>query len=322
MSPIPLTVILHGLLALVPTQDSNNGHLITALLLDARSASGMECMSQHSPNLRFDVPHATQIQCSSAGCALTGLTCSCTDALAGKKVSFEITPAPDLSVSLPKSRLFLPELPAAPADAGDFSYVANLALPPFGQVLNPNYLTTSPPQNLLARIDVPFHTVTACALAAREDEGESHIQPFSFHKLHVQGKAGEGSQAVAQVAVAQVDVPDAGGGTQQVILHISSPDGTNDHAIVLDPGSNGFLVDLANDATVLDRDEPCEDGVARHFAMLYEFAATPPAMPDRLIPHARFSNGKKASDFQLPICNLPFKNPMDRPVCPIATFNP
>jgi hypothetical protein len=321
MSSIPLTVVLHGLIALVPTPSPTGGHLMTALLLDQTTPSpGMECMFEHSPKLKFNVPRATQVQCFDAGCDLDGLECICTEGLQGRRVSLEITPSPDLSAPLPKSRLFLPELPATVADAGDFSYVANLSLQPFGQVLNTAYLSATPPQDLFARMDVPFHTVTACALAAREDFGVSHIQPFSFHKLHAQGTAGEGSQAIAQMVVAQVDVPDAAGGTQQVKLHLTDSQG--DHSVVIDPVNGGYAIELSNDSTVLDRDDSCEDGVGRHFAMYYGLAVSPPLMANRLIPHARYTDGKSAGDFLPSVCRLPFKNPMDRPVCPIVTFNP
>jgi hypothetical protein len=315
--------MLHGLIALAPHPDPSGNHFMTALLIDGRAESAMPCMAPHNPKLTFTVPEATQIQCINAGCDLTGLECDCTDALTSKQIFLKITPAPDLSTPLPDNTSPLPELPGTVTAAGDISYIANLSLPPFGQVLNPSYLnSSSPPQNLLARMEIPFHTITACALAAREDKGESHIQPFSFHKLHVRGALTEASQAIAQVAVAQVDVPDGGGGPQQVILHISDFDGNHDHSIVLDQGDGGYMIELSNDTTVLNRDDACEDGVGRHFGLYYDLAMTPPTMADRLIPHARFTDGLKVENFTPPVCVMLDFDPMDRPVCPIAMFKP
>jgi hypothetical protein len=318
MNPIPLTVMLHGLIALAPA--SNAGHM-TALLLDERMASTESCMAMHSPKLTFSVPDVT-VDCFNAGCFLSELKCTCTGILSRKKVWLEISPASTLNAVLPQGASPLPELPQEEVPANDISYIANLALPPFGQTLNPLYLGALPPDNLFARMDVPFESVTPCALAARTDKGESHIQSFGFYPLHGMGDANEMSQPISQMAVAEVPL----GVDQGVTLHMSDFNGMNEKVVAVDPGD---VVQLGNDTTPLDPDDPCEDGVGRHFAMYYDLGLNPPGMEGRLIPHARYSAGLPVdpngeNKFIPAVCKAAMANldPMDRPVCPIAIFKP
>jgi len=320
MSAITLTVLIHGLIVLAPAVNGAGGNYMNVLLLDARQQSSMECMGVHSPKLTVLVPNNTG--CQAAGCHLSGSQCDCTDSLAGKLVKLEISPAPDQSGPGPNNQAPTSEIPSSRADAGDYAYVANLARPPFSLTLNQAYLSAAPPTNLLARMEIPFKSITACSLVTRESKGEAHVQSLSFHKLRRRGVGNERSQALAQMVVARLSVPDNGTGDQIVRLHITNLDGSTGHTIDLAPGQNGYLIEISNEADVLDRDVACEDGVARHFDHFYDLADASISPPVRLIPHVIYTAGPKAEDLQPPECVVPTFNVMDRPICPMATFNP
>ena len=326
MSSIPLRIILHGLIALVPTTDSDGHHHMTALLVDGRTSHSIEakCASTHHPMLKFLV--AQVAECTDAKCEFSNNQCTCKEtALAGKHISIEVTPSPALASQRPSNSSPLNSLPTTSNEAASFSYVANLSHAPFGLSLNPEYLNSSPPAHLLARMTVPFNEITSCALAAREDGGESYVYEMSFRELHAPSLRTDTSQALAQRVITQIMVPEGAQEEQKVVLHIKNFGDleTAGHKITLLPGGSGYRIEISNQPLKpLLRDDPCNDGVARHFAMFYDLAQDPPDLPLRLLPHVRFGPSKTAESIRPEICDEPSFALMDRPICPMATFNP
>lgn len=321
MSATTLTIVLQGLLALVPNNEPGGTNQMTVLMLDGNHSHGIECMGVHNPKL---VIRADNAKCVQAGCSAAGGLCICEQALTRKDLWLEIQPQPD------PPRLELPKdpprsIPRNRQEAAELGYVANLARHPFNLSLNQQYLLASPPQNLVSRLRFPFEAITACALAKRFDGGEAYVHALGFRLLGNEWEEGETSQAMAQRAVASVTIPDAGAAGPTVILHLKSLDGAGENTIPLLPsGPHGYVIDFSNDTPALPVGHPCDDGIARHFAMFYELAQSPPALKDRLIPHVRLAQPKCADALDLPaqVCDPPILHPLDRPICPLGIFNP
>lgn len=288
-------------------------------------------MMDHHPRLTFFVVEPAD--CNSVpGCEASGSVCTCAhtitpgvDPLVGKQISLEILPTPSLASDKPKSALPDRALPSESREAGGFSYVANLSQEPFGLTVNPIYLEPQPSTEakarMVARMEVPYKEVTACALATREDGGEANVHSMSFRALGDQSDSGEVSYALAQKVVAELMVPDGGAGGQTVKLHISDFGGANDHVFTLKPGSDAYRIDVGNDPDrPLGRDNPCDDGVARHFKHFYALALNPPG--SALIPHVRPTQFKSAVPLQPKTCKDPIFGLANRPICPVAAFNP
>ncbi len=327
MSAVPLKIFLHGLIALVPITDPGGANRLTALLVDGRMTMGEQCMTEHHPKLTFFVSRTADCV-SVSGCTLSVDRCTCSydtakgvDPIAGKQIWLDIQPEPTPPPALPAGALPIHPLPLDSGEAASFSYVANLSQAPLNLAVDPIYLAPVPSPaartHMVARMEVPYESVTSCALATREDDGETNVHSLSFRELHAPSQSGEVSYAMAQKVVAQLTVPDGG----IVKLHISDFGGTNDHSFRLKPGPNAYRVDVGNDPEApLDRDDPCEDGVARHFLHFYEMALT---VPDKaFLPHVRptqFSNWKP---LEPDACKDPDFGPAARPICPVATFNP
>jgi hypothetical protein len=293
---------------------------MTALLLDARTSHGIqtECESQHFPELKFLV--ARTQQCVAAGCKTSGTQCTCLEeALVKKQISLEFSTDPG-----PAGQRLGNELPAKPipensAEAGSFAYVANFALAPFNLTLNPDYLSSAPPEHLLARMAFPFASATSCSLAIREDKGEANVHALNFRELHDLTRKTDRSQALAQRVVLELPVPD----TTTVTLRIRSFDGTTDHPMILQASNSGYKIDFANEPNApIDRDDPCNDGIARHFAMYYELAVDPPPPARRLLPHVSFTQWVNEPSVRPIICDDRFFAMGDRPICPMVSFNP
>ena len=195
----------------------------------------------------------------------------------------------------------------------------NVSRQPFGLTLDPAYLDPIPPKNLLARMDFSFNRVTACALYRREDTGVFNVHEVSFHRLHQEGAEGDASQAVAQMVMARLDIPD--GPSQKVTLKISSRDQLDVKSLELMAESDGYMIDLSNEVVALRPDAPCDDGVGRHFAFFYEFAKNAPPSADRLIPHLRPTRWISSKDLTPEECKMPSLAAMDRPMCPMASFD-
>jgi hypothetical protein len=327
MLSIPLKIFIHGLIALVPATDPS-GAKMTALLVDGRTANPnpLQCMTAHYPQLQFFA--AADAQCINAGCTAQG-DCNCMhdpaagkDPLIRKQIWLEISPSPTLATGKPSSSLPGHSLPDDSREAGSFSYVANLSQEPFGLKIDPKYLAPTPPpealSHMVARMEVPYKTVTACSLAARRDGGQDNAHAMSFRELNHPSGSGDVSYALAQMVVTELDVPDGG----SVKLHISDFGGANDHSIDLavDPAIGYYQITLSNIADDLDYDHPCNDGVARHFRHFYDFAENPPS--PILLPHVRITQFKSWTPLQPNVCKDPHHALSNRPICPIATFNP
>jgi hypothetical protein len=292
-------------------------------------------MVEHNPKLSFFVAKTADCE-SVTGCTMSGDQCTCThdtvngvDPLAGQQIWLDFQPDPLPAPSLPKGALPAPLLPSTPAQAGSFLYVANLSQEPLRLAVDPIYLASNPSPaartHMVARMDVPYNSVTSCALATREDNGLNKIHALSFRKLHDPSQNTEVSYAMAQKVVAELMVPDGGTTVQAVTLHFSAFDGTNDHAFTLKPDKGAYRIDVGNDPEApLDRDDPCDDGVARHFSHFYEMALTVPA--EELLPHVRptqFTPLVGDSQGLEPVaCQDPDFGLDARPICPLVTFNP
>lgn len=329
MVSIPLKILIHGLIALVPATDPS-GAKITALLVDGRTANAAECMTEHHPRLAIVTQDA---ECIAAGCnAIGGGACDCAydkdagkDPLVGKQIWLEISPSPNLATARPNSSLPDHGLPEDSREASSFSYVANLSQEPFGLNVDPKYLAPNPPPearaHLVARMEAPYASVTACSLATREDGGQANVHTMSFRKLHEPSDSGDVSYALAQMVVAELVVPDGG----SVKLHISDFGGANDHSMMLASqvfsSGNIYKIDLSNEAAApLSYDDPCDDGVARHFSHFYDFADN--STGSRLLPHVRFTQFRSAVPLQPRACKDPTFELSNRPICPLVTFNP
>jgi hypothetical protein len=342
MSTIPLKIFVHGLVALVPT--AIPGHM-AALLVDGRMPMQEQCMMEHHPQLSFFVGESADC-ISVPGCSLSGNQCTCKhtanlDPIVGKQIYLEVHPdptfAPDKPASAPPPgdpQSSLLSLPVSKDQASSFPYVASLVQKPFNLTLNPIYLADNPTQiardHLVARMDVPYakdaqsgiDNLTACALATREDGGLAYVHSMSFRKLHVQSAPDDPNYALAQKVIAVFDVPDAPLGKQIVKLHIRNFDGTNDHAFTLLAGPDAYRIDVGNDPDApLDRDDPCDDGVARHFMHFYDLANEVTAPADRLYPHVKFTKHVKMDDVKPAVCDDPIFGLANRPICPLVTFN-
>jgi len=163
--------------------------------------------------------------------------------------------------------------------------------------------------------------VTSCALATREDSGITNVHSLSFRELHAASQSGEVSYAMAQKVLAQVTIPDGGASGQRVTLNISDYDGRNKHSFQLKPGDDAYRLDVGNDPEApLDRDDPCDDGVARHFKHFYEMARTVPEK--ELLPHVSPTQSAAWLPLQPSDCKDLVFGLDARPICPVVTFNP
>jgi|GEM_PF-6410637 len=320
MSTTTLTIVLQGLLALVPNNEPGGVNQMTVLMLDGNHSHGIECMGVHHPKLSIRADNA---ECVKAGCSAKGGLCICEQALTRKDLWLEIQPQPD------PPRQELPKDPPRPIprnrqEAAELGYVANLAHPPFNLSLNQEYLSASPPQNLVSRLRFPFESITACALAKRFDGGEAYVHALGFRLLGNEWEEGETSQAMAERVIASITVPDTGADGPRVTLHLKNLDSADETTIPLLPSDpHVYVINFLNETTPLLVGHPCDDGIARHFALFYELAQSPPAVENRLIPHVRLTQSKCADALDLPGCEFPTQAPpLDRPICPMAIFNP
>lgn len=334
---------MHGLIALVPSfvpsSDSTGVNYMTALVLDAREAHSEgdgpahgtdtdrcnDVTSEHHPVLTFLAAQTSQ--CLDAGCTSPGGgLCRCEeDVLAGKHISFEFSPGrPALEAQQLGNELPRASLPDNVAEAGNFAYVPNLAQRPFMLALNSDFLAASPSkelrETLLARMEAPFTQVTACSLATRQDEGEDYVHALGFRELHHSSKPGEVSQAVAQKVVLEFLLPEEATSISLVITDFADPQ--NKKTIPLRRRLNSsYKIDFSNHPLKpLELDDPCNDGVARHFAMYSKLAK---AAPNPLLPHVKLTQARRKKEIGEPeVCNDPIFGILDRPICPMAVFNP
>ena len=314
MSTIPLHIVLQGLIALVPVQDGSS-NTMTALLVEAHQHARV-CPAVHSPQLTVFTANS---QCLAAGCTAAGRQCTCD--LSHQEISIDIQPVP------PPHRVALnkrPErrLPFDQPSATDFAYVANMDV--LGFKLDPRFRDdVVPPPGLAARMRFPFDSVAACSLATRHDERTDNVHPLSFRPLGAEEERNEVSQALAQMVVTTLTIPEDNGSGHAVAVTLRDFSGGNEHTLNLDLVPEGVVLLLSNNRDELFRGEPCEDGIGRDFAHFYDLTQNPPpTWEERLVPHVKYTQWKSAADLDSKECQIPVKNPMSLPICPMATFNP
>lgn len=318
MSTVMVNIMLHGLVALVPiTGTDGRSNQMTALLVKAKPPTGVavKCFEEHRPILT--VKTLTSAECTDAKCT-AGNQSSCTCQLDSDEISISIEPQV-VPAKTEVSKRPPSVLPFDDEAAGNFGYIANLSRAPLNAELDPAFLDPIPPTNLAARMTFPFESLTSCALASLQDEGGKNIHALSFRPLNAPEESGEMSQALAQMVMAHLTVPDAP--VQRVTLKITDFGGANPRHLTLKPSLAGYVIELENGRDELSVDDPCEDGVARDFASLYDLAKNPPAWNARPIPHIKYTRWKSARDIEAPGCDRD-KEPTSRPVCPIGVFNP
>lgn len=323
MSVTTVKIVMQGLLALVPNNESGRANHMTVLMLDGNHSHGVECVRvekyPHKPKLLM---YAENLDCGRAGCDSNQGACTCEgDALTRKEIWLEIHPQPqppfkDLLTDDPPRAL-----PENRQEAAGFGYVANMGRLPFNLALNDQYLSASP-LNLVARFKFPFESITPCELARRFDGGKAFVHALGLRALGSPWQSGEVSQAMAQRVVASVTIPDPGTGTPKVILHLRDLEDETENSIPLQPNGQVYWVGLSNTADALPFDHPCDDGVARHFSLFYELVKVLPQ--EQLIPHVRLTQSKPAEELDLQECKdipLGLDPPFDRPICPLVMFN-
>jgi hypothetical protein len=314
MSTIPLHIVLQGLIALVPAQDGSN-NTMTALLVEAHQHPDRACSAVHSPQLTVFTAGS---QCLAANCTAAGRKCTCN--LSHQEISIDIRPVPP-SHRVTLNKLPESKLPFDQSSATDFAYVANMNL--LGFQLDMRFRDdATPPPGLAARMRFPFDSLAACSLATRPDERVDNVHPLSFRPLGAEEKRNEVSQALAQMVVTTLTIPEDNGSGHAVTVTLRNFDGSNEHTLNLDLVPEGVVLVLSNIRTELFRDEPCEDGIGRDFAHFYDLAQNPPqTWEERLVPHVKYTQWKSAADLDAKECQIPVKNPMSLPICPMATFN-
>lgn len=274
----------------------------------------MPCFAPHVPELKL-TPQSVA-SCIPAGCVVSGGQCVCT--LDRQNVTLSIDPP----LNLEKKKLNgKPQhsLPFDAASADDFSYIANLSQQPEGWKLDPKFLEPVPPVALVARMEFPFETIKACSLGLRLDEGGRNVHPLSFRPHGTPEKAGDVNQALAQQALAFLDVPE-----QATVTVTLREFGGSGHDLVLKPGVHGYVIELSNmrHPHDMDIDDPCDDGIGRDFAFYYELVQDKPAWKDRPVPHVKGTRWKSASDLVSEDCTQrPHHAASSRPICPMASFN-
>lgn len=322
-------IIVHGLIALVPSiNGSGNANHMTALLVNAQSLPSeasvlrgfKECFVPHQPGVK--VRTFSTADCLSAGCTPDGVDdCSCS--LVRKEVALEAQLSHEQEGQRLKPR---PEngLPFNSKEARDFSYVANLAR--LGHELDRRFLDEpTPPTALIARMSFPFQSVNACSLGTRRDEGGHNVHPVNFRPIEILEKAGEPSQAISQMVVAELEVQEG-----PVKLTIADFGGSNPRTITLKPIDGKYRIELSNMRTSPDGehdlrpDDPCDGGVERDFGFFYELVKDPPAWEARPVPHVKLTRWKSVKDLEIPECEAHTGDhfPNSHPICGLASFVP
>src|SRR5688572_21000600 len=92
MSATTLTIVLQGLLALVPNNEPGGANQMKVLMLDGNHSHGIQCMGEHNPKL---IVRADNNACGQAECRPVGGLCICEKALTRKEIWLEIQPQPD-----------------------------------------------------------------------------------------------------------------------------------------------------------------------------------------------------------------------------------
>jgi hypothetical protein len=323
MTIIPLKIFIHGLIALVPGTDPMDLNHMTALLINGRHPpeAAIACMHNHEPKLTFVVDEASAPKCGEiVGCELGEFKCICgAEALKGKEISLKLESDPDLTpVILGHSRPGR-EVPEDATEAGSFSYVGNLAAPPFGLIFKDDFRTsTEPPPLLLSRFFFPFQAATACSLVTRENHGVANLRSLALRRVGQLSRAGDYSSALAQRVVVELSVSDE----TPVHLLIRNFDGTAEKDFTLSARKYGYRIEFSNEVEPKPRwDDPCDDGIARHFAHYYGLAENAPEHSESyLIPHVLPTLFREAADMEPAACIDKEADLSNHPICPVASF--
>lgn len=317
---ITIQIVIHGLIALVPLNDSTGkANSMMALVVDAsQKPPSSECFVEHMPMLSF-LPKVPG-ECGGPGCKVLDGLCVCV--LDHEDISLQIQPDIDPS---PRQRLNPAPKSNLPFDgtaAGDFSYIANLSRDQLGNHTVAPDLLEIPlppriPQPLVARMKFGFTSVHACFLGARPDEAGKNVHSMSFRSYGSTEGRDDLNQSVAQRAMIGLDIPDDRG----VTITLTKFDQSLTRNFGAKAGPDGFAIELSNmRMEELGIDDPCDDGVGRDFAFFYNLLEQPPAWEDRAIPHIKYTQWKSERELPNPDCAV-FKDPNSRPICPMASFN-
>jgi hypothetical protein len=311
MVATPLHILLHGLMVLVPASSPDGANRMAVLLVAAREKPpGAECVSSYRPLLRTTTPSA---ECIDAGCKKSGAMCACDLTRKAVLILAKAEPAKPFPGKGPSKGL-----PFDTEEAGSFSYVPNLARPPWSAKLDPRLFSGSPPSSLVARMEFIFESVTACDLSGRRDGESNQIHPVDLRPLKSGATEGTSSQPLARGAIASLTILEGSG----VTLKISDLDGSNAHQLKLATGAKGYVVEISNEPEGLKaKDDPCDDGVDRDFAFLYNLFENPPAWSDRLIPHVKLTQDTGAAAPENPECVL-YHELVNGPKQPLSSFKP
>lgn len=321
MQPIQIVIFIQGLIALVPQLGPNGqANHMTALALDSKKIlarlttlptkvildEDAVCYREHFPVLAI---RTSDSDCQAAGCQGPGSSCKCV--LTGKQViiSPDTQPAAVTLNSNPANRV-----PQTDIEVGAFAYIANID-PSQYPLKNP-----TPAYDLTALMSFPFSSLTACKLVTRREGGIDNIHPLNYRPLHNDPSAEESGKALAQVLAASYDLA---AGTS-VTITLANLDGSDPYTLPLNLVAGKYIIiGFGNDRPHLHPGDPCEDGIARDFALFYELLQNPPVWKDRPIPQVSYSEKKDSSSIDEPvICQLTSGlTPMSRPVCPFMVSN-
>lgn len=323
MATLPLKIFIHGLIALAPGPNRLDRNSMTALVIDGSHPpeSTEVCMQNHRPVLSFILDKESSPKCGKElGCELSGFQCICgLDGLKRKEITLELESDPPLTPIVLGHSAPSREVPQDATEAGSFSYVPNLSAPPIGLSLNDDYLTSpEPPSLLLTRFIFPFQTATACSLVAWEDRGVANLRSLAYRRIGQLSRAGDYSAAMAQRVAVEVSVSEG----SPVRLRFRKLDGTQEVFVTLDPRKHGYRIDISNEPDApLAWNDPCDDGIARHFVHFYGLAKAPPAHPESyLIPHLLPTLHREAAGMEPVACLDPDLTPASHPICPVASF--
>ncbi len=303
-------VLFGGLVALVPETTALGANHITALMLDARTGTRRNCSSPYRPLLKLETSPS---ECLEAGCTLMsrggrgeGVLCTCS--LDRQDVSID----PDVDPPLQILRREPPNIFPAQATAGDFSYIINLSRPPLDQVIDPKYLGSWPPQKLLARMRVPFESITACNLSSSKDV-PGRVLAMDFRKQNLRlAREDDVRQAVAEEAVVSFRPA-----YPLVTVTIRDFGGDNPRSMTVRRGPIFFLNEQEQ---FLPPGADCATDISMDFALFYELSLNPPAWEDRLIPHLR-QDLVSDNNFDAPVCSRFKFRFQHHPVTPLAVFD-
>jgi hypothetical protein len=322
MTSVPVQIILHGLMAVVPLAGPDGANHAVALLVEARNnPAHVDCFAQHTPMVTFVTSSTECTADPGSGCSWAASRCQCE--LSGQEI--ELLPDAEPVKS------HLDERPARhlPSDskmAGNFAYLGNLrqlGSPVDQRFLKPDPLPPALRAKLAARFRFPFRSLVACNLATRHENGADYVHSLNFRKLNEKEQEGEVSRALAQQVVANVSVPIDDGAGQQMVLRLRPLSGNTGSVRTFTLKRSGTVViQLMNDRPKLaNPKDRCDDGIGHDFAFLYELTANPPPWPERKLPHVNYKEFKSFTDLVPDDCKI-VKNPESRPICPMGTSYP